>query len=372
MILIVAPILLVMNVCGMTYIVYQVVCQLLRDYHYYFKLSFDIFEEDEPNNTHLDKEQPDKEQLEKDKYMVQFKQASHAFEFNEEEYKKCREIFKHNYTQQQEQTIQQLECLKEQTELFMVFLNSKKYNDGEYISLTDLHPFMVRSVLSFNETLNAFFDTNDNYDECVTYSTLLSHYKEYEMQLEDKIQKTRQKTLSEQEIDKAVSNHLTMNKTKSLMNNYVMEHTSVGNIVMRYNYILSSFEYFSNHSVPYSMLEMIARRYVVMYRCKYLFVEKKSIPKKSMTTSKISKSINKSINKTNKWSNKKDLLNPLNSTKLDKIDEEGTTNETNEEGANRYTNSGRLSNYCPLKTMPIAKSVNTTYAEWVKAQSNKQ
>jgi len=52
---------------------------------------------------------------------------------------------------------------------------------------------------------------------------------------------------------------------------FIIEPTPRGNVVMTYNSADSQFEYYSDSSIPYRFLEVIARRYVVTFYCKPIF-----------------------------------------------------------------------------------------------------
>jgi hypothetical protein len=62
-------------------------------------------------------------------------------------------------------------------------------------------------------------------------------------------------------------------KLNNLMNNYIIEYTPLGNVVMRYNHNDQTFDYFSNNSIPYRYLETIGRKYVLTYQCKNIFID---------------------------------------------------------------------------------------------------
>jgi hypothetical protein len=61
-------------------------------------------------------------------------------------------------------------------------------------------------------------------------------------------------------------------KYSRLRNAIVMEHTPVGNVCMYYNGDTASFEYYADCTVPYPLLETVARKYCRIYNCKELYV----------------------------------------------------------------------------------------------------
>lgn len=77
----------------------------------------------------------------------------------------------------------------------------------------------------------------------------------------------------EAEIQEKALQHVLNLKLDGFINNYILEHTPLGNVYMRYNNNKKSFEYYSNSSIPYRYLEVIGRKYVMTFRCKWLFVD---------------------------------------------------------------------------------------------------
>lgn len=55
----------------------------------------------------------------------------------------------------------------------------------------------------------------------------------------------------------------------------VEEDTPDGNVKMMYDEYSQSFFYWSNKSITFKNLETVARKYVIMYECKDLYIEKK-------------------------------------------------------------------------------------------------
>lgn len=153
-------------------------------------------------------------------------------------------------------------------------------------------------------------------------------------------------------------------KLNNLMNNYIIEYTPVGNVVMRYNHHDQTFDYFSNNSIPYRYLETIGRKYVMTYQCKNIFIdmetevenanklnEENKNSSKSTTSHKIIKNPVSSItqiNKKNQMTNKHAPENRNNSTTV--------VNPINNidivvKNSNRYTWKGRFADFKILKTV---------------------
>jgi hypothetical protein len=53
---------------------------------------------------------------------------------------------------------------------------------------------------------------------------------------------------------------------------FVIEYTPLGNVLMKYDTKNESFVYYSDVTIPYAYLEVVARKYVKVYDCRHLYV----------------------------------------------------------------------------------------------------
>ena len=175
-------------------------------------------------------------------------------------------------------------------------------------------------------------------------------------------------------------------KKQNLKNNIIMEMSPLGNVIMYYNYDTETFYYYSDHSIPYKYLETIARRYVITYKCKPIYIsmedelkkyeekmkqdEKIKEAKKQDSTNKPNnvfakfKSYNKD-NNINSAKNKKDIPNNL----PHKNNSDSDKPVLLKENANRFSHQGKINNFHlnkqPVKTQLYKKS-NLSFAEYKK------
>jgi hypothetical protein len=188
------------------------------------------------------------------------------------------------------------------------------------------------------------------------------------------------------------------------IDNYILEHTPLGNVYVRYNNDKKSFEYFSNNTIPYRFLEPLGRKYVMTYWCKPIFIdieeeliaaEKKYDVEKEEQKTKENQ--NKKVKNEDITSSKKSILAKLKGYNKDVMtsssnslkypsknrsvtnfilpsqvntnltDNDQKTNKHLLKNANRYTWEGRLSDFSPLKKQRTTK-LNLTYAEFKKQQ----
>lgn len=58
-----------------------------------------------------------------------------------------------------------------------------------------------------------------------------------------------------------------------LENSYIMESTPLGNVLMKYDKVKESFTYYSDNSIPYRYLEVVARKFVKQFNFRPIFVD---------------------------------------------------------------------------------------------------
>jgi len=221
----------------------------------------------------------------------------------------------------------------------------------------------------------------------------------------------------EDEIREKVNQTIINNRIKNFMNSVLLEMTPLGNVYMRYNSEKGSFEYFSNHSIPYRYLEPIGRKYVMTFWCKPLFIDleeelkrseqkfdeekkKEEERKEQEKYTKIQESISgintkksvvaklKSYNNvsTNSTSNKPSLvpknrgtgqtfaLPPQIKANLPDVSNRTSDKHLLKESANRYTWEGRFQDFCLIKKIDkkiVDKKLNMSWAEFKKMQEQK-
>jgi len=76
-----------------------------------------------------------------------------------------------------------------------------------------------------------------------------------------------------EEYKKAEEVELSKERLEQLKNTILIEKTPLGNVVMYYDESRETFTYYSDSTMPYRYLEVVARNYVVKNRCKKLYVD---------------------------------------------------------------------------------------------------
>jgi hypothetical protein len=205
-----------------------------------------------------------------------------------------------------------------------------------------------------------------------------------------------EKPIDEEEINKLAREFILKERLDNLKNCIVMEKTPIGNAIMFYNNAKSSFEYYSDSTLPYRYLEVIARKYIITYKCKQIFVdmeqeikeaEKKLEEKKkkaedekqeeekisgnpSTKPEKPAKNVFAKFKNYNKDNSIKVAAVPLDrpsSAKQTKPQEEKVIKEN----ANRFSFEGKLANFNFLKKIDrkvVDKRYAVSFAEFKKMQ----
>ena len=62
-------------------------------------------------------------------------------------------------------------------------------------------------------------------------------------------------------------------RLNTLINNVIMENTPLGNVIMMYDNKRETFNFYSDNMIPYRFLETVARKYVITYNCRPLYID---------------------------------------------------------------------------------------------------
>jgi hypothetical protein len=341
-----------------------------------------------------------------DKYIETFTSFSNEYVFNEEEL----EHEKNDYEKIKTRTEKLLHERKE-TELKLAALVSKIekikqiQNDGNVEDVDDNNNQLSNEVFVEyfkNNGINEFltlFELNTGYGSYIDDIEFTELYDDLickEIRLKEKYNELKDIDYSEDKF-RILARENTINaKLDNYINNYIMEHTPLGNVYMRYNNNKKSFEYFSNKTIPYRYLETIGRKYVITYWCKPLFFDMNSelitatekykedqlkkeeeFKKKENEPAKKTKNVlaqlknyntNRNDNKMMEMNKKTNQLPPQKQIKMPQKNN-GDEDKVVKENANRYTWEGRLSDFCPLKKInkkKLDKKLNMSYAEFKK------
>ena len=113
-------------------------------------------------------------------------------------------------------------------------------------------------ILLFNSDMHSIY-CNDDYDEQEEDDTeVIKPVIKYEDKYKDKFEK----------LEYIITDEI---RLENLKNSFIMEMTPHGNVIMYWNQKNGVFSYYSDGTMPYRFLEVVARKYVIMYKCKDLY-----------------------------------------------------------------------------------------------------
>ena len=110
-------------------------------------------------------------------------------------------------------------------------------------------------VLLFNSDMHSIY-CNDDYDD--EEEEVIKPVIKYEDKYKDKFE----------DLEYIITDEIRLDNLK---NSFIMEMTPHGNVIMFWNQKNGVFSYYSDGTMPYRFLEVVARKYVIMYNCKDLY-----------------------------------------------------------------------------------------------------
>jgi hypothetical protein len=222
--------------------------------------------------------------------------------------------------------------------------------------------------------------------------------------LSDDLEKLNETIITEEDVKNASREFVINERLNGLKNNIIMEKTPLGNVVMFYNNSRSSFEYYSDSTIPYRYLEVLGRKYVITYNCKRIYVdmskeleeaEKKLAEKKQKEEEERKKQEAREKGKSNPIAaaeepQKKNVFAKFKTYNKDTsikaaavpLDRPAPAKQTApqeekvvKERANRYSFEGKLANFSFLKKVDrkaVDKLYGLSFAEFKKMQKMQQ
>ena len=140
-----------------------------------------------------------------------------------------------------------------------------KFSDG----LTILSVVGLGTALSFFICANIYSSMKSKYDK----KSLISQDKKDK---EDQIQKYKKAFLNSWLLPTDVSGNMVNDEVipdDELLHKQVELETPVGRVIMQYDPKYHQFQYWTDVSVPYDYLTVVARKFVVQHHCNYLYQE---------------------------------------------------------------------------------------------------
>jgi hypothetical protein len=191
---------------------------------------------------------------------------------------------------------------------------------------------------------------------------------------------------------------LTIPEKEQLKNNFIMENTPLGNVIMYYSYEKNGFVYYSDSTIPYRFLETVGRKYVTTFKCKdySVYTDENDVIPEIKTEAKTdvncdvndnsedkectkpsTSTINKNVfAKFKNYNHPSSIPSTSMITKINQMSNKNTGQSLKEvknvkEIKNKYISEGKICNFSFIKKIDkkqIVKRLNMTFAEFKKMQ----
>jgi hypothetical protein len=362
-------------------------------------LSPDFFKYDEDNeetNNNIieedKKEEPKPKPKYEDKYLNEIRKLDKEFKFDEKEIQLEGEKFIEFYNSIRSNDFDRIEKIRYELSEIEVKLTKYEASDDDYCVCDD------------EEDVDSYLgETKEERVKNLLYkqTNLLNKEKEFNLEFQSDEGKVKDiKKAKEMARDFVIKKNL-----ERLKNCHVIEYTPLGNVLMIYDIERESFKFYSNSTIPYRYLEVVARKYVKQFGCRPIFVdmeeelklaeerwEKEKNQKEEEEKRKKEELINlsykpatdekknvfakfKSYNKESGTGHVNSVAPPKNSIPNKKLTEQQENEKILlKEKANRYTYEGKIENFSFLKKIDrkvVDKKFGMTFADFKKKQMKK-
>ena len=318
-----------------------------------------------------------------DKYLDSFRKCKRAFRFDENEtilYEQKIPAFLESLIETYRDELREN---REKQHTLNKLIHTFHHSDDDYYHICD-------TDICYNEIKHSESD--------LSYE--LEHLTKKEMELIQKYESPDGIENLNKQAEELARNFVINERLDKLKNCFVIEKTPLGNVLMVYNNARSSFEFYSDNTIPYRYLEPVSRKYVMMFHCwpiyfdmeeelkisKHKLDEKENYEKEKKQEKKENKKKNivletkKSVFAKFKSYNKESGTGHINVSAPPKNSIPNNTLASNnekillKENANRYSYQGKLSNFHFLKKMDrktTDKKYGMTFADFKKIQEAK-
>jgi hypothetical protein len=336
-----------------------------------------------------------------DKYTEKFNNFRNEYTFTENELELEQQEFEKIKSLYEEERKTDIETITTKLQKINDIYDICNFNDS---TEDDLMKNVLEKDICINKLLEYFELDKDDYNQ---FEELFIDLMRERVELEAKLKNIENNIMCETEMRTKAHESIINKKLDGFINNYIMEYTPLGNVYMRYNNNKKSFEYFSNNTIPYRFLESVARKYVMTFWCKPLFIdieeelkiaeekydeerkkmeikEKEKEKERENVATNNSKNVvaqfkNYNKNQINQSSLKPQAKNRVQSNFTlpshikSNLPNVNTTSDKQllKERANRYTWEGRLSDFCPLKKIDkkvLNKNLALSFADFKRLQ----
>jgi hypothetical protein len=195
------------------------------------------------NDTNIEKSKPVVVPYE-EKYLIKLRNMKNEYVFSDEEMELQEKKFKELQEEERKEKLESIYSLNEKIEE----LNLKLY---------EIHKDSKQKVNKDDSIIKKISDSIQNE---------INIHKQKMIDIEEN-------TTPIDELKKKAQQHIIDEQLKTFNKKFVIEHTPLGNVLMFYNHEKLAFEYYSDLTIPYRYLETVARKYVLTYDYRPLYID---------------------------------------------------------------------------------------------------
>jgi hypothetical protein len=183
-----------------------------------------------------------------EKYLTKVRSMVNEYTFTDEELKL------------EEQKLQELEADEKKKQVETVYIINEKIEE------------LTTKLKEITIDVHDERKEKNNKDETLTKKLYDSIQNEIDLNKRQllELQETRTNI---NELREKANQYIIDEQLKKFKKKYVIEHTPLGNVLMFYNHDKLAFEYYSDLTVPYRYLETVARKYVLTFNYRPLYID---------------------------------------------------------------------------------------------------
>jgi len=145
---------------------------------------------------------------------------------------------------------------------YLIFLTSISVSSLSFLFLLFNE---IQNYIKKNNHIN-----NQNNNQITTTTNIPEKSEKYEDKYLTQLKNINNSTKLE---DKQNQKKMSIENYKNHKNNIIIEKTPTGNVAMFYDSVSETFTYYSDNTIPYRFLEVVARKYVLVYNCIELYID---------------------------------------------------------------------------------------------------
>jgi hypothetical protein len=166
----------------------------------------------------------------------------------------------------------------EEQKLFDFMQNKKSILNSEIIEISNKIHELTNKLSNVNDDDNNNDYSHDNkvVNKCKDEMSVKSLKDSIQNDINQhnlKLKELQSVKIDEEELKKQARQFIIDEQLNKFKTNFIIENTPLGNVLMFYNHEKLTFDYYSDVTIPYRFLETVARKYVITYNYRPLYID---------------------------------------------------------------------------------------------------